>query len=88
MEHSLCLFCPVIPKIYLACLSDVSRNRNYLLKLTRGLLKTHIAALELNYANPSSALTNNSDSGRRLTDKLYIFLESLDNSEQISIGVF
>ena len=27
--------CPRIPKIYPACLSDVSRNGNYFLKLTR-----------------------------------------------------
>ena len=32
--------------------------------------------------DPSSTLKNNSHSGRRLTDKPDIFLESLDNSEQ------
>ena len=53
-----------------------------LLKLTRGPLRSHIGALELNFVNPSSPLKNNSHSGRRLKDKQDIFLESLDNFEQ------
>ena len=35
-----------IPKIYTACLSDVSTNGNNLLKLARGPLKSHIGALK------------------------------------------
>ena len=35
------------PKIYLACLSDVSRNGSNFLKLTRGPLKFHIGAGQL-----------------------------------------
>ena len=38
--------CLRIPKIYAACLSDVSPNGNNFLKLARGPLKSHIGALK------------------------------------------
>ena len=38
--------CLRIPKIYAACLSDVSPNGNNFLKMARGPLKSHIGALK------------------------------------------
>ena len=73
--------CPRISKIYLARLSDVSRNENYFLKLTKGSLKSHIGALEL--SGSTQSVTFNflpRFFARRLIDEPDTFLKSLDNS--------